>query len=69
MALNAGENPVRVNFPAGQDLPDGSVLADVWTGATVQVARGRIIGGFVPARDGIVWQLQRPGTPAGAAEV
>jgi cyclomaltodextrinase len=68
VALNAGENPVRINFPAGQDLPDGSVLADVWSGVTVQVARGRIAGGLVLAREGVVWQLQRPGTPADAAE-
>ena len=69
VALNVGENPVRIKFPAGQDLPDGSVLADVWSGATVQVARGHITGGLVPARDGIVWHVQRPQTPAGTAEV
>ncbi len=44
------------NFAAAY-LPEGAVLQDVWSSATVRVAGGKITGGQFPARDGVVWQL------------
>ncbi len=61
VALNSGAEPARINFAAGSDLPEGAVLQDVWSSATVRVAGGNITGGQIPARDGVVWQLV-PGT-------
>ncbi|HZG65638.1 MAG TPA: hypothetical protein VEZ12_02785, partial [Herpetosiphonaceae bacterium] len=57
IALNRGAAPARIDFAAGSDLPEGAVLQDVWSSATVRVAGGNITGGQIPARDGVVWQL------------
>ncbi len=68
VALNTGLTPARMNFAAGSDLPDGTVLTDVWGGGAVRVVRGRIVGDNLPRREGAVWQAQLPQTPAGGEE-
>ncbi len=62
IALNNGEQPVPVDFYAGPNLPEGALLREVWSGASARVEQRRIRGGQVPARAGLVWQVQ-PNTP------
>ena len=60
VALNAGDQPLAVNFPAGQVLQNGMILRDVWSDETARIERGRIVGGQLPARAGIVWTVTTP---------
>ena len=67
VALNAGDQPAPINFACGEHLMEGALLQDVWSGATARVADRRITGGYVPARDGIVWKvLPSQGADCGA---
>jgi neopullulanase len=69
IALNTGTQPAAVNFEAGAHLPEGALLQDVWSTTTARVADGKITGGQVPARDGVVWrviQAPRSGEASGA---
>ena len=59
VALNAGDQPVSINVPAGEDLPEGTLLRAVWNGGPARVERGRITGGQIPAREGVVWEVAR----------
>lgn len=57
IALNSGTQPARVDFAAGTHLAEGALLQDVWSAATARIVGGKISGGQVPARDGIVWRV------------
>jgi neopullulanase len=68
IALNTGDQPAKVSFPVAGHLPNGIVLTGVWSDDTARVARGRITGGAIPARDGVVWKVEPQTMSTGAAK-
>jgi cyclomaltodextrinase len=57
--LNGGRQPVTIDIPVAGYLQEGALLRGVWHHHEVPVERGHIEGIRVPARSGIVLELDR----------
>ncbi len=57
--LNAGKQPVMLSLPAGDYMPEGTLLRDAWRsdGDLLAVRGGLVDGVLVPARAGTVLQV------------
>ena len=59
VVLNSGGHSVTIDIPVADYLQEGELLRGVWHHHEVAVERGHIEGILVPARSGIVLELDR----------
>ncbi len=60
VALNASRLTQAPTVRLGGYLPEGTRLHDVWTGATITVSDGRLVGVKMAPRSGSVWAAEPP---------
>jgi neopullulanase len=60
VALNASRLTQTPAVRLGGYLPEDTRLRDVWTGATITVSDGRLMGVELPPRSGSVWAAEPP---------